>query len=296
MALKQLHCIRLAYATLLCLAIVLSLAPQAYALNPGNCAISAGTNNVVVRGQAEQNAFTPITFTNTGTADFVWYKLTLNDPHPWYSMNWLDNPQYTHIGSRVKTSNTLTMQSGSAGYTTAGGTKTLQLDMYQYPSNAAVDVPLTIEVSQNSDGSLPITCTGTIHFYAQTPQDPVPAAPVLSGSALPQQTQLNWTTPSGTVTGFTLKRNGTTVYTGTATSFTDAGLTNGTQYSYVVFATNATGNGANSNTVNLTPTAASTGGGEPQNITPRDIQIFSFGLAVFIGYKFIQQFKWRGND
>jgi hypothetical protein len=74
------------------------------------------------------------------------------------------------------------------------------------------------------------------------------------------QVALAWT-PSTGATLYYVKRSGTTggpytqVATPSATTFTDAGLTNGTKYYYVVSAYNAAGQSANSAEVNATPTA-----------------------------------------
>jgi fibronectin type 3 domain-containing protein len=87
----------------------------------------------------------------------------------------------------------------------------------------------------------------------------VPAAPtglaVLAGNA---QVTLNWTGSSG-ATGYHVKRSTTSggpytqISTQSAASDTDAGLTNGTKYFYVVSAYNSAGQSANSAEVNATP-------------------------------------------
>lgn len=88
---------------------------------------------------------------------------------------------------------------------------------------------------------------------------PAPLAP--SGvSAAPGDTQVtvSWTAPDYAET-YTVKRAEvtggpyTTVGTTTSTSFTDTGLTNGTEYFYVVSASNASGTSADSVEVSATP-------------------------------------------
>jgi len=61
----------------------------------------------------------------------------------------------------------------------------------------------------------------------------------------------NWATVTG-ATGYNLFVDGTSVYTGTSTSANITALTANSSHSYYVQATNAGGNSANSNTVNLT--------------------------------------------
>src|SRR5262249_55790130 len=75
------------------------------------------------------------------------------------------------------------------------------------------------------------------------------------------QVQLSWNASTG-ATGYNVKRATTsggpytTVATVTSTSFTNTGLTNGTTFFYVVSATNANGESANSSQVSATPLAA----------------------------------------
>ncbi|MFC5470741.1 glycoside hydrolase family 9 protein [Cohnella suwonensis] len=93
------------------------------------------------------------------------------------------------------------------------------------------------------------------------PQPPV-APTGLTATAGNAQAVLNWTASSGAVS-YNVKRatvNGgpyTTVATGvTATSYANAGLTNGTTYYYVVSAVNAAGESANSAEASATPQLA----------------------------------------
>ena len=91
---------------------------------------------------------------------------------------------------------------------------------------------------------------------------PIPATPAgLVASAANAQVILSWTASSG-ATSYSVKRSITSggpytqVGTPTAASFTDTGLTNGTEYFYVVSAANASGASANSAQVNATPIAS----------------------------------------
>lgn len=116
-----------------------------------------------------------------------------------------------------------------------------------------------------------------------------PGAPTLSGTAADQQINLAWTAPSGS-TGYTLTRDGTQIYQGTSTSYTDTGLTNGIAHKYIVLASNVSGSGANSNALTLTAMSAAS------TVTDRDVQLMSMGLAGYISVQLIKPFRWRGND
>ena len=92
----------------------------------------------------------------------------------------------------------------------------------------------------------------------------IPAAPTnLAATAGNAQVSLTWTASSG-ATSYTVRRS-TTSGTGyatvasnvTATSFVNTGLTNGTQYFFVVTATNTAGTSGNSNQASATPTGGS---------------------------------------
>ena len=87
----------------------------------------------------------------------------------------------------------------------------------------------------------------------------VPAAPAaLAASAENRQVSLTWTASSG-ATSYHVKRatthGGPYTQVGevTATSYADTGLTNGTNYFYVVSALNTSGESGNSNEVSATP-------------------------------------------
>jgi hypothetical protein len=88
-----------------------------------------------------------------------------------------------------------------------------------------------------------------------------PAAPTgLVATAGNAQVSLSWSASSG-ATSYKVQRSTTSggpytsVGSPTATTYTDTGLTNGTEYFYVVSAANATGTSANSAEVNATPMA-----------------------------------------
>lgn len=89
------------------------------------------------------------------------------------------------------------------------------------------------------------------------------AGPLLKGVAGSGQVSLNWSTVSGATSYNLYRSNNGYGYGGTlykqgmpGTSFTDTGLTNGTAYTYSVYAITTSGQGTQSNSVSLTPGAA----------------------------------------
>jgi len=76
----------------------------------------------------------------------------------------------------------------------------------------------------------------------------------------------NWAS-STNATSYTLYVNGTSVYTGSNTSFSKTGLIAGTAYTYYVTATNITGTSANSNTVNVSTVSSAPVASAATNIT-----------------------------
>ncbi len=96
-----------------------------------------------------------------------------------------------------------------------------------------------------------------------------PAAPTaLAAMAGNQQVSLTWTASSG-ATGYHVKRASasggpyTQIASPTATSDTDTGLTNGTNYFYVVSALNTSGESADSSEVSTTPVSSAPGSSVP---------------------------------
>jgi fibronectin type 3 domain-containing protein len=85
------------------------------------------------------------------------------------------------------------------------------------------------------------------------------------------QVSLSWNATTG-ATSYHVKRSTssgaeTQISAPTSTSYTDAGLTNGTKYFYVVVAANSSGDSANSAEVSATPTAPSTSPATPTGLS-----------------------------
>jgi fibronectin type 3 domain-containing protein len=122
-----------------------------------------------------------------------------------------------------------------------------------------------------------LNATGESANSAQASATPVaPATPPATPSGLQAtagnaQVSLNWTASTG-ATSYHVKRATTSggpytqISAPTAASFTDAGLTNGTTYFYVVSALNATGESANSAQASATPVAPATPPAAPSGL------------------------------
>lgn len=120
-------------------------------------------------------------------------------------------------------------------------------------STGTFSLTWTIDTSANWNASL---------IALKPPTTPVPNAPTLnSASGGNTQVALSWTPPSSgsTPSGYKVRRGtstgsyGTTIDVGNVTAYTNTGLSNGTQYFFVIAGYNASGDGANSNELNATP-------------------------------------------
>ncbi|HUE44240.1 MAG TPA: glycoside hydrolase family 44 protein [Candidatus Sulfotelmatobacter sp.] len=142
-----------------------------------------------------------------------------------------------------------------------------------------------------STNSTPASAKPTAPTQPQSQIPPVPTG--LVATAGNAQIFLTWAISSG-ATSYHVKRSTTTfgpytqVSAPTTSSFTDAGLTNGTHYFYVVSALNSSGESANSAQANATPAAP------PVNQTPdvtitidptktKPISPYIYGLNFYFG-------------
>jgi fibronectin type 3 domain-containing protein len=112
-----------------------------------------------------------------------------------------------------------------------------------------------------------------------TPKGSAPPVPTnLAAIAGNAQVALTWTASSG-ATGYNVKRSTTTggpytlIASPTSTSYTDTTVTNGTTYYYVVSATNANGESANSSEISATPSATPPASGTWTNVTPSGVDL-----------------------
>ncbi|HEX5176781.1 MAG TPA: Ig-like domain-containing protein, partial [Chthoniobacteraceae bacterium] len=147
-----------------------------------------------------------------------------------------------------------------------------QVDFYsgQTVIGSATVAPYTINWNNVPAGSYALTATATDNLGATVTSAPVhvtvtagiPAPPAsLEAASGDSQVVLNWNASAG-ATSYSVKRAQTsggpygTIATGvSATTFTDVTVSNGTTYFYVVSASNVSGESANSNEANATPTA-----------------------------------------
>jgi hypothetical protein len=233
---------------------------------------SSGTTAFPTYAYGESSPY-QIYITATGAAAFIVYKMKLTLPNTW-----------TALSKTTITSATYDLNYLDCYVAFKGTQTTTDLD---YPLNAY----------------FPASTTGG---WGGTFFDTTPTAPTLSGSVGNAQNQLTWTIPGGDIITYTLKRDTTTVYTGSANSYTDTGLTNGTAYGYTVTAGNTAGTSPSSNTIPLAPTAGGTSGGGGLSqiqlesglknyFTHRVKESMALGLVAWAGYAIVTQFRWRSR-
>src|ERR1700678_1514627 len=154
--------------------------------------------------------------------------------------------------------------------TTTGGPYTA---IASQPTTSFTDTPLTngtkysyVVSASNSAGASPNSAE-----VSATPTLAPPAVPTgLAATAGNAQVTLTWNAATG-ATSYHVKRSTisgteTQIAAPTSNSFTDASVTNGTKYFYVVSAVNSAAESANSNEVSATPAATPTAPAAPTGL------------------------------
>jgi len=149
----------------------------------------------------------------------------------------------------------------------------VQVDFYRDNSvvGSTTTAPYTVTWNDVPPGNYVLTATATDNLGASVTSAPVnvtvtagiPAPPTaLAATPGDARVSLSWNSSAG-ATSYSVKRAqmnggpyGTIIANLSATTFTDSGASNGTTYFYVVTASNASGESANSNEVSATPVAA----------------------------------------
>jgi len=130
----------------------------------------------------------------------------------------------------------------------------------------------------------------------------VPDAPSLSASGGNGQVSLSWTLPDDggvAISGYTLKRGATTIYSGTNRSFVDTGRADGTTYSYTVTATNGVGtsaaDSASATTYDVPGTPVPTATAGIRQVTVTFPAVSNGGLAT-VNYQYsLDNVNWSSN-
>jgi chitodextrinase len=134
----------------------------------------------------------------------------------------------------------------------------------------------TIAISYTNEHQLAGSCDRSltldkVEFTPVLGDTTRPSAPTLTAVTGDGQVTLNWTaaTDNVGVHGYAPYKNGVYMLTlpNTARTYTVTGLTNGTSYAFRIVVTDDAGNWTDSNTVNVTPVAATTG--VPASPTPQ---------------------------
>ncbi len=124
---------------------------------------------------------------------------------------------------------------------------------------AALGNPATVQRLdiKNNSGNSPTVYFDYIRFDVKpvAPQPPAAPANLVASNVTANSLTLNWTAPSGTVTGYQIFQNGGQIGTATATTYNVTSLACGTGYLFTVKALNAVGTSASSNTVSVTTEA-----------------------------------------
>lgn len=125
-----------------------------------------------------------------------------------------------------------------------------------------------IKLSSITDIPIGFTCGDDLSTAMAPPKESLPTPKnFVATTVTNNQVTLNWDSVTG-ATSYVLKRNGTTIYMGSSTSFTDLGLVAGTDYTYTVSAKNTT---AVSAAANLKVTTVLSAPGTPTHLVASDV-------------------------
>ncbi|BCU79451.1 autotransporter-associated beta strand repeat-containing protein [Luteolibacter sp. LG18] len=219
-----------------------------------------GTGDAYLYGMWREQAFDDanVTFFDSSTASGSWAGLDLGAPHVITQVNYQPRIGYAGrmTGGLFQGSNTPDFSSGVVTLSTIGGTPPAGM------SSQNISNPGAFRYVRYLGPNNGYCNVAELQFHGYPNPAIVPAAPTgLAATAGNAKVTLAWTPPA-TATGFTVKR--ATVPGGpyvslpgpvTGASFVDTTATNGATHYYVVSASNATGESANSAEIAVTPSA-----------------------------------------
>jgi hypothetical protein len=234
--------------------------PASYVeVTPAAAAVTASGNDGNVPGNTVDNNLTT-RWASAGDGQWIQYDLGSNRSVGYVSIAFYQGDLRKYkFDLQVSTDNVsfTTVRSG-----TSSGTTTAQ-EVFDFADVTARYVRYLGHgyVSNTGTSGTPNSLFEFDVFAAPAGGSPPPAPTGVAATAGNAQAMLSWSASSG-ATGYKVKRatvSGgpyTTVGTPTATTFVDTGATNGTTFFYVVSATNANGESANSSQVSAAPNAA----------------------------------------
>jgi hypothetical protein len=233
--------------------------PSYVEATPAAAAVTASGNDGNVPGNTVDNNLTT-RWASSGDGQWIEYDLGTNRTVGYVSIAfYLGDQRKYKFDLQVSTDNTTwtTVRSGTSSGTTAAQ------EVYDFADTTARYVRYLGHGYVSNTGT-----TGTpnslfeVDIYAAPVSGTAPPAPTgVAATAGNAQAMLAWSASSG-ATGYKVKRatvSGgpyTTVGTPTTTKFVDTGAANGTTFFYVVSATNASGESANSAQVSAAPNAS----------------------------------------
>lgn len=164
----------------------------------------------------------------------------------WYALDgiWLTWAAgvYTHIGPQTSGGSSIAWPT-AISYDALGHVRSATAGTAPVTSISTIDQtggPLTGAVDFQGGTGIQLTTSGSIVIISVAGGGLGPApttAPTLTATGGNTTVSLSWTAATG-ATSYILNRGSTQIFSGSATSFVDTGLTNGTTYSYTVWGVN----------------------------------------------------------